>query len=476
MKKSLLYIFTGLLLVSGYACEDQLSELPKNEKVDKNTIIDEVTAQTALNGVYYLFANVNGGDNVTQWMMHSVYPSFFSGYIGYGYGILPQERNDMSSGNESVWQNCYQCINASNGVIQAVEALPDELFGENRKEEILGESRLLRAYNNFRLLTCFGEWYDINSDYGVLLRDKLSTLSSLSKARSNVADSYDAIIEDLDYAIANAPKTNDRFYATRWVAMGLKMRVLLTRAAAGDFAEAITLGDNVINNSPYTLEANVKDIFYTKGLNSNEVMLGIKPQANQETYYYVLSRQFSMGASSFYVATLRLKNLLAGDPRQSWMVGPDNPYAFYGSFDTFYFTKFIAASATPTQLTETNYVMRLSEIYLLKSEALIRSGGSLTEARDILKTIQGHAGVTDFTPLDAATTADQLLIQNFYETVRSLVGEDGQDWMALARLPFETVQQIRPTITRRFQFYYPIPSNELKNNPLFGPQNPGYQL
>lgn len=476
MKKLYILFISGMILLFVSACEDKLSELPKNEKVDKTVITDEVTAQTALNGVYYHFANIDRSANITSWSTHEVIPGSFSGYLGYGYGQIQEEMNINTGGFETGWNEAYECINAANGVIQGVEALPDDLFSGNRKSEILGESRFLRAYEHFRLLIYFGQWYDVSSEYGVLLREELSTLSNISKARSNVSDSYEAIINDLDYSIENAPEVNDPFYATRWTAMALKMRVLVSRGTQADLTEAITLADNIIQNGPYTLEANVKDIFYTLGLSSNEVMLGIKPQVNQEAYYYVRSRQYSMGASSFWVAKLALKDLLEGDPRQSWVVGPDNPYAFYGSFDTFYFTKFIAARATPTPLTETAYVLRLSEVYLLKAEAIIRSGGSLDNARDILKVIQGHAGVTDFTALDNAITPEDMRMQCFYETVRSLVGEDGAEWMALARLPFETVQLLKPTITQKFQFYYPIPTTELKNNPLFGPQNPGYQL
>jgi starch-binding outer membrane protein, SusD/RagB family len=474
MKKFSLYILTGIVLLLSYACEKQLSEPPKNEKVDGTAIIDQATAQIGLNGVYFMLANVDRSANITGWTSHGVYPDYLAGYLGYGYGQTPEENSVMTGGYDQCWMESYSCINTANGVIKSVTALPDEKFTGSRKKEILGEARFIRAYNHFRILTYFGEWWNTGSKLGALLRDELSTLSNILKARSNVADSYKFILEDLDYAIANAPATNTAYYATKWAAMALKMKVLMNRGAQGDYATVITLADNIITNSPYTLEANVKDIFYSKGLNSKEVILGIKPQANQETYYYVLSRQYASGASSLYVAKKALKDITAIDPRGNWLVGPANPYAFYGSIDTYYFTKFIAALAAPTQLSETSYVLRLSEVYLLKSEAIIRSGGILADARTLLKNIQGHAGVTDFSPIDNATTADQLLLQNYYETVRSLVGEDGADWMALLRLPLAQVKLIKPTINGTVQFIFPVPHSEFLSNPLFGDQNPGY--
>jgi hypothetical protein len=169
------------------------------------------------------------------------------------------------------------------------------------------------------------------------------------------------------------------------------------------------------------------------------------------------------------VAKDELKTLLQDDPRSSWVIGPVNAYGGY------YFLKYIAAGSNPSIVSETAYAFRLSETYLLKAEAIVRSGGSLAEARAILKTIMGHAGVTDFTSIDNAATQDEMLMQVYLEITRNLVGEDGQEWMALLRLPLATVQQLRPTITDKIRYILPIPHIEFVSNPAIGDQNPGYQ-
>ena len=86
-----------------------------------------------------------------------------------------------------------------------------------------------------------------------------------------------------------------------------------------------------------------------------------------------------------------------------------------------------------------------------------------------------HAEVTNFQAVDNAATPDDLLKQIYFEISRNMTGEDGQEWMALLRLPFSTVQQLRPTIKDKIQYILPVPHNELMNNPAFGPQNRGYQ-
>ncbi|PSL47950.1 SusD-like starch-binding protein associating with outer membrane [Chitinophaga niastensis] len=472
--KRIIYIVISALLLTGASCKKDLGKLPENAKVDGNTILDQRTAEIALNGVYYRFANVStNNNNTTSWFEHEVVPGMFAGYLGYGYGPDPAEDNDYANSGYSdiYWSSSYALINAANGIIKGVTALEDKQFTGNRKKEILSEARFMRAYAHFKLLSYYGEWYDLSSPHGALLRNEFVTLANIAKKRSTVNESYAFILQDLDDAIANAAADRPDYYATRWTAMALKMRVMMSHGQPADYTTAINLADSIILNSHYALEPKAQDIFYTKGLGSKEVILGIQPQQNQETYYYNLSSQYWPGASALYVAKQALKDLLKNDPRESWLTGSANP----STDGTYYFLKYIAEGTKATPLSETAYAFRLTEVYLLKAEAIVRSGGSLAAARDILKNIMGHAGVADFTAVDNAVSQDQLLKQIYFEIAKNLVGEDGQEWMALLRLPFATVQQLRPSITDKIRYILPIPHAEFVSNPAIGDQNTGYQ-
>ncbi|HEY0272742.1 MAG TPA: RagB/SusD family nutrient uptake outer membrane protein, partial [Chitinophaga sp.] len=424
------------------------------------------TAQIALNGVYYNFAAVDGVHNVTRWLEHEVPPGMFAGLLAYGYGADFAESNQYanSSYSDVHWDNSYAIINAANGVITGVNQLPDNKFTGNRKKEMLAEAKFLRAYSNFKLLSYYGQWY------GILLRNDFVTVRNISGVRGTVAQAYDSIFADVNEAIDNGPTTNPNYYMNRWAAMALKIRVLLSHGQAADFPVAIALADSIIQHGGYALEPNLKDLFYSKGLASQEVILGIQPQQNQEQYYYCLSRQYWPGASSLYVATAKLLTLLQDDPRR-WMVGSEN----MSGPGTYYFLKYIAENTTATPLSETAYAFRLSEVYLLKAEAIVRSGGSLADARAILQEVMTHAGVTDFTAINNATTTDEMRKQIYLEIARNLVGEDGQEWMALLRLPLAMVKELRPTIKDQIMYTLPVPHAEFVYNPAFGDQNPGYQ-
>ena len=471
--KRIIYVMLGAVMIAGVACNKELGKLPENAKVDGNTILDQRTSEIALNGVYYRFANVQAENNVTSWMEHEVSPAVFAGYMGYGYGADGAEINNYknSSFTNVYWNTSYAIINAANGVIKGVTALADNAFTGNRKKQILAEARFMRAYGHFKLLSYFGQWFDLNSPYGALLRNEFVTVGEIAKARSSVKDSYTSILSDLDEAIINAPADNKNIYVTRWAAMALKMRVLMSHGQPVDYPVVTALADSIILNSHYTLEPSMKDLFYVKGLTSPEVILGVQAQQNQESYYYVLSRQYWPGASSLYTAKTALKDLLAGDPRGAWMVGTANP----STDDSYYFLKYIQQGHNPTQLTETAYAIRLSEVYLLKAEAIVRAGGSLGAARDILKNIMAHAGVTNFAAIDNAVSVNDVLKQLYLETSRNLVGEDGQEWMALLRLPTALIAELRPTANDKIKYILPIPHDEFLMNPAIGPQNPGYQ-
>ena len=460
-----------VLIATSISCNKDLGKLPENAKVDGNTIIDQKTAIVGLNGVYYRFANVQSANNITKWTAMEVYPGYYSGMMGYGYGEGDQERNVFTENEDAYWTYSYSIINAANGVIGAVEKLQDNAFTGNNKKNILSEAKFLRAYGHFKLLSYYGQWWDLNSNFGALVRDQLVTLGNVPKKRSTVAETYASILQDLDFAIANGGERTDIVYASKYAAMLLKMRVLISHGQPADYNAVITLADQIIGAGKYQLETRLVDLFRTKGFTSKEVILGIRPQQNQETYFYNVSKQYWPGASSLYVALQAFKDLLQGDPRGTWMLGTENARYRPGSY---FFTKYIAEGSTPTQLTENVYPMRLSEVYLLKAEAIVRSGGTLANARIPLKEVMARAGVTDFTAVDNAGTSDALLEQIWMETARNLTGEDGQEWMALTRLPWATVQRIKPSLADKVQLIQAIPLFELRNNPLFGDQNPGY--
>lgn len=476
MKNIASYVFLATTVFGLYSCNKELDALPKGSRIDKIAVFDQASAQQVLNGAYYAFANAANvrGTEMTRWGTNQQEPATTAGYLGDGsFGASPLEDNRMDRAL-GYWNESYVLISATNSTIKGVEELADSKFVMKKKSEILGEARFLRAYGHFKLLSYYGQWYDIASPLGVLIRDEPSTLGNISKARGSVKESYDFILSDLDYAIANAPETNDKFYATKWAAMVLKMRVLMCRGAASDYATIISLA-NAVMAGPYKLEGNPKDIFYSKGLSSEEVILGVQPQANQQTFYAAKSLAYASGR---VIAKPKLKNLFANDPRKDWMVG--NASTKVPNVEMYYFTKYIKQDGTPSQLSEVDYAIRLVEVHLLKAEAIVRSNGNIQDAKDIIHAIQSKSGITatintaPYLAIQNAPNNAALLVEIYKETVKNLVAEDGMEWLALLRLPLVTITGMQPTLKTQNQFILAVPVSEFRLNPSFGEQNPGY--
>lgn len=472
-----------LMMALATACEDRLSALPSQSKVDDNLIVDQKSAEYALNGIYYMYAQC-GTDyydvlSTGCTMIQEIYPADFAGTITYYQGAYMMENHDVSSltsASPMLWSTFYSQLAAANGVLHQMEAAPDSWFSGNRKAEIIAEARFMRALIHYNLLRWFAWYWDYDSPYGVLLRTEPVLASTIAKDRSTVAESYQCILDDLDAAIADIVEENPNHYANVWVAKGLKARVLMMRGQGSDYADAANLTLDIINNGPYELEPNVLDIFYEKGLESKEVMFGIQPKDNQtnvlEAYYYRSVPQYYPSAKLDSIFTL-----IPGDNRGETL------FPQIGIPSTGGTTKYVSiickhmpkGNYTANTVEESQYQMRLTEIYLLRAEALVRSGGDRDEAKNLLKTVLSHAGVTDFTRVDNAATDDALLTEIFYETLRNLFCESGREMEIMMRMPAEVVYDFNPVYRINEQYnILPIPADEFDNNALLQEQNPGY--
>lgn len=457
------------------ACTKQLNVLPTSSEVDGNIITDLQSAKTALNGVYYRFANAGADYNtlpITKWYaVQEGFPSQLSGLATYPYGgsaITDHSFNATSYGIDAIWNYGYNLVNAANGFLQNLE--PAKNIDAVSKKEMGAEAKFLRAFGNATLLLYYGQYADVSSKYGIILRSEFVKAGEINLPRSSVIDAYTSILADLDDAIASLPTKNSQiYYANVWAAKLMKARLLINRGGMADFTSVISLTNDIITNSPFTLEANVKDIFLTKGFKSNEIILGIQPYGKGGSGKYTEYIYYTD-----YTGSDVLKALLINDPRSQWYYKPITKYGYAVNIITKYYPGSVVTIA-PDPISDFSYAFRLSEAYLLQSEALVASGGSLSDAKTLLKTIMGHAGITDFTAVDAENTQAGLQLMIIKEEMKNFFAEGGQDWLAVRRLPFSTLQTLVTAIKSKDQLLLPIPQTEItRNGKLAGQQNPGY--
>jgi hypothetical protein len=457
------------------ACNKELNVFPTTSEVDGNLITDQENAQTVLNGVYYRFANtlLLYNNPATFWEgVNEFYPSELAGSLVWAFGELPIDSAILTPDDvvsDTIWTYGYALVNAANGFIKNVTPVTNIPAGT--KQQMLAEAKFLRAFGNSELLLYYGQFNDTSSQYGIILRDAFVTAANINWPRSGVAAAYTAIVSDLDTAINGLPVLNTSIcYANASDAKLLLARMLINRGSASDYARVISLTNDIITNGPFALEDSLKDIFWTKGFTSKEVMLGIQPFPNQ-TFKF----QTYVGENINYLATDSLVSLLANDTRNHWVY----QFAFNRTLgdSANILTKYFSGDPTnpvQTPLSTYCYAFRLSEAYLLEAEAITLSGGNPALAKTLLTTVMSHAGAgpQEMAAVANAATPAALQVEIVKENLRNFAYENGVDWFALRRLPFAALRQLNPNIQSPYQLIFPIPTAELIYNNVL--QNPGY--
>ncbi|CAN5217326.1 hypothetical protein BH23BAC3_BH23BAC3_20370 [soil metagenome] len=271
--KKLKYLFSVLFVMSliVVSCDVLDEEIVSGVTVDAHYSTpggfqDAVNASYALLRQYYGTEqggnlSVMGTDIITN-----------GGHGGFHYmNNYDAEMNSESSPFWHLWSNFYQAINTTNAAINRAE----DLEGLTREEKNLkiAEVRFLRAHYYFILVEHFGAVHlTLDETVGV----------ETDAERTPVDVIYAAIEDDLQFAIANLPATQNEFgRATQPAAMHMLSQVLLTRgytdfAENDDFARAASLADDVINNFNHRLLDDFTDVFDHDNERHDEVIWSVQ--------------------------------------------------------------------------------------------------------------------------------------------------------------------------------------------------------
>lgn len=439
----------ALLLFTLTGCEkltNVIDQDPPNSLVPENVAVNAAGARNLLNGTYamlhdqyyYLYS-----ETVPGLLSGSMKSNGFLASVKFADNAVLADQSDVNS----IWTAYYKMINQANWVIQLVNKLPEGELSQPEKDALLAQAKALRAMAHFDALRYFGQFYDLNSKLGVIIRTEPVNFTTREIKRSSVAEAYNLILSDLDFAVSKAPDFTKPIFISKTAAKALKARVLLFK---GDYLQAANLANEVITDGKRSLSVPFSKGF-SDGFNSSE---SIFMRATDAVTFTSDRKKFTYG-SRHAIASPWLQGMMAGDPRVA--------STYLASNSSILKTNNTAFSA-PT------YFIRLAEMYLIKAEGLARSGAPLADAKAALEVIISRAyGKPSFS---LATTHEELLNDIFKETIRELCFENGSDWFATIR--FEKIKTLKPKVTSSDQYILPIPESELLGNALFGVQNPGY--
>jgi hypothetical protein len=158
---------------------------------------------------------------------------------------------------QETWRDFYRGINQANAVINRAETL--EGISAEQKNQRIAEVRFLRGMFYFIISSTYGDCHlTLEETEGVEIEANKTAISEIYSQ---------AIIPDLEFAIANLPDTqNDEGRATKPAAEFLLAKVLMRRsyrgdAQGGDAARAASLMSNVINNYGFSLLPDFADLW-----------------------------------------------------------------------------------------------------------------------------------------------------------------------------------------------------------------------
>lgn len=332
-----------------------------------DVIIDESTAEMALNGMYASLRNRDIADCRRPFagLAHMNKETFqVSSNDEFMSGVI----TDRNLTLENMYTTYYNIINHANSFLNNLEIANLTDISDIRHKEMISEARCIRALCNMMLLRCFGQYNDMDSECGIVLNEA-PVASNEAKARASVKDVYTSIMNDLEYAVLNGPKGSEvkHYRISALFAKALKARMLLN---FGDNESAAVMAGEVLSEAAangFGLEANYMDVFQNQ-FNSSEMLfapyISISTSPKQTIAYVSINfiKPGKLLEAISKSATFRVAG--EADPRFTNVFPYDERCA-----------KYLLNQQSIDDI-NSYYFMRLAEVYFIKAEAEARKGTS----------------------------------------------------------------------------------------------------
>lgn len=524
-KLSISAALVGALIIS--SCNKVTDLQPNNSFSEESAFSSPARVALAVTGVYsaaqagpytdgsnrgYPFGAANTLQQDARGEDVIAVPSFFLITYGTTYGIA-------TANNQGIWETMYNLINRANVVIEGVKkASAAGTVSANLALQYEGEARFLRALAHHELLLHFARPYAHTADgshLGVPYRTVAASSPSavdqnIGQPRNTVADCYNKLIEDLNFAETNLPATYTGgtlkvTRATKGAAIALKTRIYLHK---GDWPSVITEGNKIISATPpftsaiggYSLTATPSAPFVTANNYSNsESIFSIENSTtrNSGTNGSISTMYSNTPGRALVAISPIIYNApfwLPSDLRRSTLTVVNS-------------TKGVFSTKYPDYLTWTdaNPIIRYAEVLLNVAEAHSRQTALSTQALALLNAVRNRA---------VTNVANQYTLANFATGIsltQAILNErrieflaEGHRWGDIHRLakdpnfstggipakvdwasitasawnanvPYTGPKTFLAVPYDDFKFVWPFPTSETNTNPtLKDQQNPGW--
>jgi hypothetical protein len=401
------------------------------------------------------------------------------------------------------WRGLYRVIANANLVLAEV---PDISMDEGQKASILGQASFIRAWAYFYAVRLWG-------DVPLILTPQTASSEDFFPSRLPIEQVYTQIINDLKSAeSAGLPWTDQTGRVSQSAAKALLSKVYLTMAGAPlnkgneyyqlaaskskeiiDNAGTISLFDNYMDLHDERFGNQQEHIFM---IQYNDLVAG-NPMTNMFPNFKPVSYRGPSGTGSSVPTFSFYESYEDGDIRAM-----DQQGYFYTSYyengngDVFdlgapYIFKHFNVIANGIQgapgTAQDNLnvpMIRYAEVLLIFAEASNEVNGPTQDALDAVKMIRDRAGLVtpDLGTLNDASFQKLVWTERWHELCY-----EGITWFDMVRLEKGFVESTNEfddfvghvnlnsnQALQERHLLFPIPIQELLNNPNLPPQNPGY--
>ncbi|MFN5295633.1 MAG: RagB/SusD family nutrient uptake outer membrane protein [Flavobacteriales bacterium] len=413
MKKIFILAFCfSLPLVS---CNKWLDQPPTgNLREDLFNTADD--AQETLNSCYDALANLYDGriQNISELLSDNLNQPNTNNDLR---SVFARQTTFFNGTTNKVYQDLYTVVWRCNTLLDNIDVIPNFETGE--KERLIAEARFLRGFCHWSAVKLWAQpygWTPGNTHAGVPIRNRAAADPLL---RSTVQEVYDFVQEDLEFAYNNLPETNG-IYASKMAAAGVLATFHFLKQ---EWSQTIQYSSEVINSGNYTFDTESLDRYpeITQGNNTTTEFVfgtvstlysidGGSLAQDRRCGSYVSNYQINNGIAELMVSQnfQDYINLNAADKRLQEWFSFENNRAFLKKF-------FINQIYSVP-------IVHLTELHLVRAEAIAENGGDLNTAREDLNKIINRAYPPGY-ELTSGATAEDIIAEARRQYRIELIGE-----------------------------------------------------
>ena len=402
-----LRFFAGIIgcTVLFAGCDKMLEFEPGDVILAEDAINTADDLQRMLNSNYDVLANVLNGRQ--QSIAELLTDNMARPYSSLDYtAVWNRETNFFTPTTGGLYTDFYYAIYRANVVVESFDLV--EGLDDATKLRLEAESRFVRAVCHWYLVKMWAYPYGYtadNSHLGVPLRTDAVAPPS---PRATVAEVYEQIIVDLEFAKANLPNDNGP-YASSMAASGFLAHIHFLRQ---DWSASQAEAERIINSGLYQLDDDLDR--YEAG--SDSVLAG--DMINPETVFGITGGYFSVNGDSL----LNDRSYAFRDNfRQDNNLNPQ--LTFSGEiYQLFQINQaddrggWIESNGVIHKVTRFDGkqffnvpIVHLTGVHLLRAMCIAESGGDLATAISDINAIRDRAFGEDQNDLDAGSGAAEVL-------------------------------------------------------------------